>query len=473
MLTPNLANQLKSSSFALVAILVARLTVVAFADDPQPATGSAAKVQESATAPAPVLSGHVTSDTGFPLVGARVRAAFPATNMRFIVNFPDRKVWETTTGAHGEFLLELSGITKPGRISIDAIAPGYHKMSSTPMNIGNKKELEVALGLIAEANIKLTPALYVRGIVVNEDGRPIPAVEVYGNTVFPKRVDGLEKTVSGADGTFELFDYSVVPPADQNGVGRGVVHFIHQDYVAAEVADVYAEKPDQIQALKVVLPTGRKIAGQVLDASGKPVPHLLIEATRDDGSLRKATMTDANGQFTLRGLIDGATKLNAHAMDIKQKSNQSILLDRDINELEVRLKEISLTSKPRVVTVLGMQLTDLTAELRSVYDQYESAGALILGPGENSKRLVIGQLAEGNCFLRVGRKRVGNVREFVEQILTETANQNGNTYIVDVVYSFNSLEYHTNVTTQMKLTSDDIKELRRVLNGLTVSEQPR
>src|SRR4051794_36331406 len=118
MLTARRSNRLRFSSAAFVTILVALSTVVAFADDPQPAAGDAVAVEESATAPAPVLSGHVTSDTGLPLVGARVRVAFPTTDMRFIVNFTNRKVWETTTGAHGEFLLELSGITKPSRVSI-------------------------------------------------------------------------------------------------------------------------------------------------------------------------------------------------------------------------------------------------------------------------------------------------------------------------------------------------------------------
>ena len=37
-----------------------------------------------------------------------------------------------------------------------------------------------------------------------------------------------------------------------------------------------------------------------------------------DGNVSKATMTDANGKFALRGLSEGLTMLYARALDIKQ-----------------------------------------------------------------------------------------------------------------------------------------------------------
>ena len=71
--------------------------------------------------------------------------------------------------------------------------------------------------------------------------------------------------------------------------------------------------------------------------------------------------------------------------------------------------------------VLGMQLADVTPELKSAYDLYLDRGALILDPGKDSDRLKIGELAEGYCFFMVGNKRIGSVREFVDRILAETA----------------------------------------------------
>ncbi len=165
----------------------------------------------------------------------------------------------------------------------------------------------------------------------------------------------------------------------------------------------------------------------------------------------KQRWPDADGQFTLRGLIDGATKLNAHAMDIREKSNQSILLDCDINVLEVRLKEISLTSKPKVVTVLGMQLTDLTAELRSVYDQYEPGGEFRPRLKRKFQTPGVWPACRRQLFSSRRTKTLSKVyANSSSKSSPETANQNGDTLIVDVVYSFNSLEYHTNATTQTK-----------------------
>ena len=75
----------------------------------------------------------------------------------------------------------------------------------------------------------------------------------------------------------------------------------------------------------------------------------------------------------------------------------------------------------KTYAVLGMQLADVTPELKSAYDLYHERGAFILDPGKDSDRLKIGRLAEGYTFWMVGNKRIGSVREFVNQILAETA----------------------------------------------------
>jgi hypothetical protein len=43
----------------------------------------------------------------------------------------------------------------------------------------------------------------------------------------------------------------------------------------------------------------------------EPVTDAMIEAVRKDGSHRKATMSDTNGKFALRGLSDGLTKFSS------------------------------------------------------------------------------------------------------------------------------------------------------------------
>ena len=93
-----------------------------------------------------------------------------------------------------------------------------------------------------------------------------------------------------------------------------------------------------------------------------------------------------------------------------------------------RERRCPLPTQPKAVAVLGMQLTDVTPELQATYDLGFERDALILDPGKDSERLQIGRLVEGYNFLMVGEKRIGSVREFINQILAETATQDTDEY---------------------------------------------
>ena len=92
-------------------------------------------------------------------------------------------------------------------------------------------------------------------------------------------------------------------------MSKGFVFFFHPDYIDRRIEDVYALAPKEREALRIVLETGHKVTGTVFDVAGKPVPNAMIKAIRKDGTHRKATMTDANGKFALRGLSEGLTML--------------------------------------------------------------------------------------------------------------------------------------------------------------------
>ena len=96
----------------------------------------------------------------------------------------------------------------------------------------------------------------------------------------------------------------------------------------------------------------------------------------------------------------------------------------------------------KTYAVLGMQLADVTPELKSAYDLYHDDGAVILDPGKDSDRLTRSAgLPKATSFV-IGRpgKRIGSVREFVDQILAETAGQNAEEYSVRVVYNFSTVD---------------------------------
>jgi hypothetical protein len=413
--------------------------------------------------------------------------------MRFIETGADRgfvrdlkdhkphKLMESRSDAGGDYRLEIPGIAARTLVSIDAMKPGYRRLAGTLMSGGDPRDVEIAPGNSAEASLILRPALYFAGIVVDEHGKPIPGVEISANVVVDlgRGSGGIERTASRADGTFELFNYP--PKAGRAGreLGFGFVFFNHPDYTEFRLKDVYALAENQRKAMRIVLDAGHQLTGTVFDGAGRPVSHATVEAIRKDLSQRKATLTDTNGKFALRGLRGGLTTVTARALDIKQKVQLPIGLNGDKLNLEVRLRPMELPADLKTYSVLGMQLADVTPELKSAYDLVHG-GAMILDPGKDSDRLQIGRLAEGYVFLYVGLARVGgraagtrvgSVREFVDQILAETAGQDAEEYSVRVVYSFSTPESIGTNAQLLKFTKDDRKRLQIVSDQLTVEPQ--
>ena len=323
--------------------------------------------------------------------------------MRFVDSTTPHRQLEAKTNTKGDYRLELPGIAKPTTISIDAMKPGYRRLVGTLMSGGDPKSVEVAPGTTPEASLILKPALYFAGVVVDQDGKPIPGVTIAANVQFARGSAGVERTATGPDGSFELFNYSVKPFAPDGAASKGFVFFFHPDYIDRRIEDIYVSMQKERDALRIVLEKGHDVAGTVFDVAGRPVPNALVKAVRQDWAHRKATMTDANGKFALRGLGEGLTMLGARALDIKQKAQMSIAVNGDQDDVDVRLKAIELPANLKKYTVLGMQLADVTPQLKSAYDLYFDRGALILDPGKDSDRLKIGRLAQGYNFWIVGR----------------------------------------------------------------------
>jgi Carboxypeptidase regulatory-like domain len=273
----------------------------------------------------------------------------------------------------------------------------------------------------------------------------------------------------------------VKPRVIKDELTRGLVGFGHRDYVGLWTEDIYALAPDKREALRIVLARGYIVTGTVIDVTGRPVPNALVKVAREGNLSDEATMTDANGKFALRGLGKGMTKLYARALDIKQTVQMRIADNGDINDLQVQLKLIRLPADLKKYTVLGMQLADVTPELKSAYDLHFDDGVVILDPGNDSDRLRTqpsGRFAEGCHFWLVGHTRVGSVREFVNQILTEAIGENAAknaVHGVPVIYKFLTVDEEFagdgNMTQYLKLTKDDLRQLQIVSEQLTPEPQ--
>ncbi|WP_148598392.1 carboxypeptidase-like regulatory domain-containing protein [Aquisphaera giovannonii] len=423
-----------------------------------------------------ILRGLVTDEAHAPLAEARILVAIPAADMRFIDAGTTRKllkdavdcrVLEARSDAGGNYAVEVPGLSGRTEVSIDAMKPGYRRLSGTLMAGGDARKVGVTPGEPAEAApLVLKPALYFRGVVVDEQGKPIPSVDINANAVVGGGAGGVELLTSRADGTFEVFNYPPKTDALGKQLGEGPIYFSHPDYLGSHVEDVYALDKTRGESLRVVLPAGRRLSGRVLDDAGKPIAGVMVEASRKDGDGRKATLTDADGRFALRGLVAGISTVTARSLAVHQARSLPVALNGDRRDLELRLRPMALPAGMKSHAVLGMRLADVNPEVQSAYGLFFDRGAVILDPGEGHGRLGLGDLAEGCNFWMVGQKRVGSVREFVDQIVAETAGKDLDAYSVRVVYSFRTVEFVGNNTQYLRLTRDDLKELKALSDRL-------
>jgi Carboxypeptidase regulatory-like domain len=458
---------LSALGFMVVTGLGALPQAGASSDDP----GKTNKAASGASAV--VISGRVTDEAGAPLADVRVSVVSVGDPETRTINASAQSRQSVVrSDARGDYRLEVPGITKRAIILIDAVKPGYRSLRGPLMARGDTKRFEVGPGTHAEAALVLKRALYFGGVVVDEQGKPIPGVTIAANAHRPGATANIERAESRADGSFELFNYPETPVFHRgDAVRKGVVEFFHPDYIDRDIDDLYAIEPKQRGALRVVLVAGHKVTGRVVDGAGKPVANAMIKVIRKDTTHRKATTTDPSGSFALRGVSGGLIMLTARALELRQQTYLPIAVKNDTLDLEVRLKPIELPANLKAYPVLGMQLADVTPELRSTYDLFGERGALILDPGKDSDRLSIGRLAEGYAFFMVGRTRIGSVSEFVSQILAETAGQIGDEYSVRVVYNFSTVDSDGARTATLKFTKADRKRLQ-ILSEQLAPEEP-
>jgi uncharacterized GH25 family protein/beta-lactamase regulating signal transducer with metallopeptidase domain len=166
------------------------------------------------------------------------------------------------------------------------------------------------------ATIELWPGKAVTGTVVTPDGKPVQGAEVltYSKHSKSKRFSfgGFYTAHTDAKGRFRFI--AATP-------GEGVYWVTPKGFT--EQAFVIPEKRGDVG--RIVLQHGHVLKGKVLDAKGKPVPHVQVEARRNgDGEdvdrflgqnavanhIGRTGQTNAKGEFRLDELPSGQYTLN-------------------------------------------------------------------------------------------------------------------------------------------------------------------
>ena len=142
--------------------------------------------------------------------------------------------------------------------------------------------------------IKLRPGFEIRGRVTDPNGKPIKGAAVRDHYSGPYMIVWLNKSVTDADGNYQLGWYSRTNPMWSMEVK-------HKDYAEQNRSEIPPPLEGNTTYCDIVLDEGLQISGTVKDAEGKPIKGASV---RYGGpwsliGLRWAR-TNAEGRFTIK-----------------------------------------------------------------------------------------------------------------------------------------------------------------------------
>jgi hypothetical protein len=450
---------------AIITIVLAASRVEARSDGPNPAPKKAPGAQPITPAAAS-LSGHVTNESDKPI--ADVRIEVEVTKLNGIT----RQFLAKST-ASGDYRVEIPRLEAGNSFYILATHPGYQRLLRVSLGADSTLPILKPGGQL-KVNLSLHAALYVAGTVVDEQGKPIPGARISPEAVTASgRQFEFEETDTKPDGSFEIFAFPERPQKVEGEASRGCVSCSHPDFVTSTIPDVYTLTPRQRTALRIVLKNGHTLSGVVLDAANKPVPRVTVKAVEPGGRCLKAGMADERGKFVIRGMADGPATLTILAGHIKEKTRVPLVLAGDRTDLKISLQSIPFPKDLKTYRVLGMELADVTPELRSAYDLATDRGVLILACVKRTDPMQQpGEISPG-CLLREVEIGSGNsVRDAIKSIIDLTDNVKPDDRLVVITYEVrNTVESDVFQSTTFKVTDSDLQELHDAAGQCAADDQ--
>ena len=189
------------------------------------------------------IVGRAVDDRGKMVAGVKVSISVYHRVLGHTID-SNQKLWELATDAEGRFRTE---VLPAGEASMVFKAPGkVATFQGRPMVPGTA---EIDLG-----EVKLEEETPIRGVVVDQDGKPAPKVLVYADYHSD---DG---STTDAEGRFSI---------GGSGKDAKVVHVQSNDYFAPEPIPIEGDR----QGLRLVVRKAFTILGSAVDAeTGGPVP---------------------------------------------------------------------------------------------------------------------------------------------------------------------------------------------------------
>jgi RNA polymerase sigma-70 factor (ECF subfamily) len=246
------------------------------------------------------------------IIGRMVRNGRPVDQAELELHGPNsRELEQIRTGPDGRF--EARGL-RPGTWIV-------YGSSEADGAFGRAPDVELQRGQTAEVTIDLEYAAAIAGVVVDQDGAPVPGVTV----VFTHSgMDDVGVATTATDGSFRAAtmigggDYRVTvrARAGSSGVLRPAQG---GEFPPVTLANGTSEVTDLVLAVRL---DRLSIAGRVVDESGAPVPDARVAADMVQSGveprfgrwrLHSSSTTDTDGQFSIGDLSAGTYAVQARS----------------------------------------------------------------------------------------------------------------------------------------------------------------
>lgn len=234
------------------------------------------------------IAGRVLDAGGDPVAGVTL-AARPIDG--------SASLSAAVSDAEGRFMLR--GLVA-GPLQVVPVLHGRRTMPDAPV--------AVTLGTsdLADLRVVLVATGEVRGTLLDPRRRPIVGAELTLRTAW-----GEQRTSSGDDGGFHFTRAAAGRSAIGASLGGVSLRLRAQPQVQVRVGVTTSV------ALVSVAPT-REISGVVIDAAGRPLAGVLVEAQAEDAAVTpgagRPRLTDGAGRFTLDGLAGKAYTITAQPL---------------------------------------------------------------------------------------------------------------------------------------------------------------
>ena len=248
------------------------------------------------------ISGKVLGDDGEPIVAFTVQPQYQSERRD-----PRKDIKpKTFSGESGTF--EFKGVSA-GTYNVQISAPSYSAVTLENVSVGEGESVD-----LGDIGLKVGGIVY--GQVIDQaSGSPVNRARVQivqGRSRFAKAprndtpVSSAERNptqFTDADGRFRF-----------SGLKDGnlSLRVSLSGYVTQKIDSVNPALASSSQDLVISLSPGGDIAGQVLDAAGKPKARMPVYLMGDDSSSNQQTSTDREGRFRFAGVPGGTFTVKAH-----------------------------------------------------------------------------------------------------------------------------------------------------------------